>query len=88
MSEIGDIFANHRENWKRKKYSTELLQTEGISFTSHNGGIHLVVTGNEGKIDFWPSTGKWITRYQVGDWKHKTGRGVYNLIKEVRRNVV
>lgn len=59
-----------REANKRK--SREVLKKEGIDFTEHNNGVHLIV---EGHIDFWPSTGKFTVR------GGKTGRGVFNLVK-------
>ena len=80
MSDIGDDFKALREaNSKKKKanlhYSTELLISKKIEFESKNYGVHLIVTGSDGLIDFWPSTGKFKVR------GGRTGRGVVNLIK-------
>ena len=60
--------------------SAERLKTEGIAFTEKNLGAHLVVTHNGHTVDFWPGTGKWITR--DGRFCVK-GRGVKNLIKHL-----
>lgn len=54
--------------------STQILVDHGIKFESKNNGAHLIVTGLNGLIDFWPSTGKYIVR-KGGD-----GRGVFNLL--------
>lgn len=83
MSDIGDTFKALKEVNREKKQdnlakSTSLLVERGVAFESHNGGVHLVVSGSKGLIDFWPSTGKYITRYS-----RKDGRGVHNLIKEL-----
>jgi hypothetical protein len=56
--------------------STNLLGEKGVSYVSKNDGNHLIVTGRDELIDFWPSTGKFKQRsskvYQ---------RGVFNLLK-------
>jgi len=82
MSELGEIFNDLKKHNQKKRSnnrisSTEILKDKGIEFKSHNGGIHLIVSGRDGLIDFWPSTGKFIMR----DSK-KEGRGVRNLLKE------
>lgn len=81
MSEIGEAFsalkeagaAKRREN---QENSTRILDEKGVEFESKNRGVHLVVTGKDGLIDFWPSTGKFLCRN-----KSCQGRGVLNLIK-------
>ena len=62
-----------------KIVSTQMLENSGIKYESKNNGVHLIVESANGKIDFWPSTGKWICR--TGD----KGRGVTNLIKKIVR---
>lgn len=61
---------NNREN------SADLLRQKGVEFESKNHGAHLIVEGRCCLIDFWPGTGKFITR------NGRKGRGVRNLIKE------
>lgn len=63
-----------------REWSTQHLKDEGIVFESKNNGIHLIVyvPDSELKIDFWPSTGKWIPR-DTGDQY----RGIRNLIKYI-----
>lgn len=63
--------ANNRES------SPRILAERGISFESKNEGAHLIVTIGGMVVDFWPGTGKFITRGP----KSKTGRGVFNLLK-------
>jgi len=79
MSEIGDDFAFLKEQSKQKRKanrenSQDILIERGIKFTVKNEGAHLIVEGKESIIDFWPGTGKFITR------NGKTGRGVFTLI--------
>lgn len=83
MSEIGDVFSALREHKKEKKldnkaYSTEALRKAGIEFVSKNEGLHLMVIGKVGFIDFWPSTGKWKCRTSG-----KYLRGIKSLIKYI-----
>jgi hypothetical protein len=40
----------------------DLLKKFDIMYESKNQGVHLIVEGNVGYIDFWPSTGKWKER--------------------------
>jgi hypothetical protein len=61
--------------------STAELQARGIPFTSHNGGVHLVVAG---AWDFWPSTGLWISRQAGPNGKKREGRGVLKLIARIK----
>jgi len=49
----------------------------GINIEIKNNGIHIIV---DNKIDFWPTTGKYIVRKN-----QKKGRGVFNMIKELKR---
>lgn len=58
-----------------RKTSPEILKDKGIIFITANGGAHLIVSGRDCLIDFWPGTGKFIAR------NGKDGRGVFNLIK-------
>ena len=90
VSEIGDYFNDLREHNRDKKLhnkesSTEMLESLEIPFSSHNFGTHLVVThphNRKIKVDFWPSTGKFIFR-DTG----KKGRGVFNLLKRLGINL-
>ena len=84
MGDVGDDFRAMREHGKKKKqrnmdYSTNLLSENKIEFESKNHGTHLIVSAPFGKIDFWPSTGKWITR----NGRMKIDRGVKNLLKYI-----
>ena len=80
MGDMGDAFREMNKVTKEKrrsnlKSSTKVLEESGVTFKSNNGGVHLVVTGRDVKIDFWPSTGKFRTRDGY------TGRGVYNMLR-------
>lgn len=37
----------------------EQLKALGIPFTTNNAGVHLMLTHNGQRIDYWPGTGKW-----------------------------
>lgn len=83
MGDMAEIFNAYKEGRKvkkrnNKKESTELLIKHDIKFTSKNNGSHLIVEGLFGPIDFWPSTGRFITR------NGRKGRGVRKLIKECK----
>ena len=43
------------------QYQTVLINNN-IGFTVKNNGNHLIVEGDKGFIDVWPTTGKWIDR--------------------------
>lgn len=77
---MGEVFNEWNKVKKEKKrsnkeYSTELLKNKGVKYESRNAGVHLIIHTEDGLIDFWPSTGKFITRKGV------SGRGVKNLLK-------
>lgn len=80
MGELGETYKAMKEHGQEKRannreQSAKYLTTAGIPFTSNNGGAHLVVKGPDCYIDFWPGTGRWITRNGV------KGFGVRNLVK-------
>jgi hypothetical protein len=84
MGDMGDDFRAWKEQGKQKrednrKYSPQVLKTEGVKFDRKNWGAHLIVHGNNETIDFWPGTGKWIVR------GGKTSRGVFALIKYIKK---
>ncbi len=59
MSDIKDKPSKSKRN---RISSIRLLESRGIEYMTNNDGVHLIVTGNFGFIDFWPGTGKWKTR--------------------------
>jgi hypothetical protein len=86
MSEMGEMFNALKKERQKKRAenrvaSTATLVSRGIRFESHNDGIHLMVNGPDGYVDFWPSTGKWVCR-ATG----RKGRGVKNLIAHINRS--
>ncbi|WP_415903199.1 hypothetical protein ACMXYR_05440 [Neptuniibacter sp. QD29_5] len=58
-----------------RQSSRKMLESRNIEYFTNNDGIHLVVTGYSGLIDFWPGKGKW----QARDGSMR-GFGVANLI--------
>jgi len=54
----------------------DLLGSKSIDCSVKNNGVHLIVTLFSGtKVDFYPTTGKWIVR------GGKTSEGLNNLIR-------
>lgn len=86
MGDMGEVFNAMKENSKERRashreQSPKMLDGAGIPFESKNGGAHLIIKGSDGYIDFWPGTGKWISR------NGKRGFGVRNLIRYVDHGV-
>lgn len=61
-----------------RSQSADVLTREGIRYTSHNGGAHLIVEGVNGYIDFWPGPGRWTTRDGI------KGFGVRKLVNHIK----
>ena len=85
-NELTQMWRDHRKTSQKKRAHNRVasagrLREAGIDFVRKNGGAHLVITTNQGYIDFWPGTGKYILRYKEGKRGH--GRGVAKLIKEI-----
>ncbi len=84
MGDMADAFNDMKEHSKQKRaanrqYAPRVLEQADIPFVVKNGGVHLIVEGGDCFIDFWPGTGRWITR------TGKIGFGVKNLIKFIAR---
>lgn len=80
MSDVGDDYRALREESQQRRAnnrvkSAEYLTAHGISFESKNHGAHLVVSYGSVTLDFWPGTGKWISRCG------KKGFGVHKLVE-------
>lgn len=84
MSEIGDTFNILKDYNKKKRkgnrcHGATRLTEEGISFERKNNGAHLIVETSNGKIDYWPGTGRWISR------KGDRGFGIAKLLSHIKR---
>lgn len=84
MGDMGTIWRDQKRHSQCKRKmnredSARILIESGINFTSNNEGAHLIVQKDSIIIDFWPGTGKYITR------SGKHGRGILNLLKEVEK---
>lgn len=80
VSEMWRDYKSARQQKRRSnlKFSTDLLDRHSVRYVKHNGGIHLVIEGKHGPIDFWPSTGLYKER--------STGRklrGIVRLLREL-----
>lgn len=85
MGDMGELWNDVKEAGSRKRASNretspQYLREQGIIFATKNNGAHLIVAHNGATVDFWPGTGKWNVRHS-----RKTGRGVKNLVKFLRR---
>lgn len=83
--EYFEVFKILKERSKAKREenaisSTILVKEAGFEVEEKNHGLHLVVSFQGNTADFWPSTGKYIFRT-----KQAKGRGVFNLIKVMKR---
>ncbi|MDN7481889.1 hypothetical protein QZM38_13750 [Burkholderia orbicola] len=65
---------------RNREQSNLLLRENGYDFDERNGAAHLIVRTARGTIDFWPGTGKWITRFEINGLQVED-RGVFNLMK-------
>lgn len=87
MGDMAEDFKMLREIKKEEKADrledyTSRLKESGIPFVSKNHGYHFVVEGANGFVDFWPSTGKWISR------TGRRGFGVQGLISNIKSGII
>lgn len=83
MGEMAEIFRDWKQQGQEKRASNRersasYLSEREIPFASKNGGAHLIVEGRTCLIDFWPGTGRWISRDGA-----KKGFGVRNLVEHI-----
>lgn len=84
LNEVNEAFRAYRESRKEKKAfnlrrSTEMLKYLQIQFITHNSGVHLVINHDNKIIDFYPSTGLWIDRFN----KDMKRRGIKSLLSYI-----
>lgn len=89
MGDMGEFWADVKPALKQRSQekrasnrasSAQILAERGVQFTSKNGGAHLIVTASDHTVDFWPGTGKWMTRgFRFG----LVGRGVRGLLQHL-----
>lgn len=63
-----------------KENCIRLLNENNINWVTKNDGIHIMI--KEYGIDFWPTTGKWMTKDK------KRFHGVERLIQHIKSNVL
>ena len=85
MGDMAEAFNDMKEHSKKKReanrqYAPKFLKRADIPFVTKNDGAHLIVEGGDCFIDFWPGTGRWITRAN-----RTIGFGVKNLINFIER---
>jgi hypothetical protein len=86
----GELF----KAWDKQKQAKRAANREsglmqihktGVAYTSHNAGAHIVITCARGIIDFWPGTGKYITRQWKGGYG-LTGRGLRHVLRLIEES--
>lgn len=87
MGEMGELYRAMKEDSRERKErnrvnALKVLGEENIKYESKNDGVHFVVDGPHGLIDYWPTTGKWVERAVAG----LAGRGVSSLVNHVKRH--
>ena len=87
MSEINKV--ESREKKQRNRQSSSAILTKNkIPFVSKNNGLHIIIqneTNTFAICDFWPSTGKYQFRRPFLRGISAEGRGVFNLLKELKK---
>ena len=64
---MGEMYKEWRVQKKEKKVinlrnNLNMLNELGITYSSKNNGIHLQLNGENGIVDFYPTTSRWIAR--------------------------
>ncbi len=61
----------------RAAQDVELLKRLGVVYSSNDNGVHLMIDDkSRGRVDFWPTTGRWECRSQ----KKLNRRGISSLL--------
>lgn len=95
MSDYVEMLRELKAAQREQKERSRVLNTAMIEHChgvkcveSRNGGVHLMVTANNGRrIDVWPSTGKWMVqgeKDQAG--RQKVRHGMINATIWLRQN--
>lgn len=90
MYEAENLSENYKDMRKKsqdkkssfRESSANMLSDHNIAFETKNGGVHLIVEGSSGYIDFWPSTGRWKTRSGL------SGFGVKKLMLKITTGII
>lgn len=83
MSDTMDYFRDLK-HYRRTEAATKraaaeaLLTSQGISYTVHNNGAHIVIEEGGATFDYWPGTERWRMRPRRGQL------GVQKLLVAVR----
>jgi hypothetical protein len=77
MGEIWNIIKSESVEKRRRNRENgpKLLTERGFDFKSRNDGAHLIVEVEAVRVDYWPGTGKWISKTGI------QGRGVFRLLR-------
>lgn len=90
MGDMGDFWRDvkpalkERSQQKRasnRQNGAAQLAAAGFLFESKNDGAHLIVQAKDHVVDYWPGTGKWMTR---GSRFGVTARGIARLLQHLK----
>jgi len=84
MGDVGDFWRDVKTDWKQRSKDKKWANIQngeqaltGMKIPFEKKSLHHYVVGN--KIDYWPSTGKYIVRKN-----NKSGRGLKNMVREFK----
>lgn len=95
MSDYVETMRALQSAQREQKERSRILNTKMVELchgtkhvASHNNGLHLIVTANNGRIiDVWPSTGKWMIRGEKNAaGKNVVRHGMINATIWLRQN--
>lgn len=87
MGDMGDIWRetkeareldSRRRRDRNREHAKQRLNDEDIKYTSHNNDNHWKINIKHLIIDYWPTTGKWISQTRG------QGRGIKSLINHIQ----
>lgn len=54
------------------------LNKSGVRWSTNNAGVHIMIEGPQGRVDYWPGTGLWRTA------QGQEGRGIRSLFAHLK----
>lgn len=83
MSEVIEGFKLMKQAGRERRAenlasNTKRLKDEGITYLSKNSGYHLIVLVGDNRVDFFPSSNKWMGA------KKQKGYGIDSLLAYIK----
>lgn len=70
---------------QRRENAPEVLRANGVFFTEHNHGAHLIIETPMGYVDYWPGTSRWKNRALA---RPVAGFGIATLLHYIKPEFV